>query len=77
MEHLYRMALSVSRIYLDRSQSGVYLEAAHEQLRLACNHMEIESSLCAFSDHEHTARLQKLSELEDQLKDLRDDVARP
>jgi hypothetical protein len=27
MEHLYRMALSVSRIYLDRSQSGVYLEA--------------------------------------------------
>jgi hypothetical protein len=39
--------------------------------------MDIESSLCAFSDHEHTARLQKLSELEDQLKDLRDDVARP
>jgi hypothetical protein len=77
MEHLYRMAVSVSRIYLDRSQSGVYLEAAREQLRLARKHMEIESSLCAFSDHEHTARLQELSELEDQLKDMRDDVARP
>lgn len=24
MEHLYRMAFSLSRIYLDRSQSGVY-----------------------------------------------------
>jgi hypothetical protein len=76
MEHLYRMVVSLSRIYLDRSQSDVYLEAAREQLRLARKHMEIESSLCAFSDHEHTARLQELSELEDQLKDMRDDVAR-
>ena len=77
MEHLYRMAVSLSRIYLDRSQSGVYLEAAREQLRLARKRMEIERSLCACSDHEHTARLQELSELEDQLKDMRDDVVRP
>ncbi len=77
MEHLYRMAVSLSRIYLDRSQSGVYLEAAREQLRSARKHMEVESSFCAFSDHEHTARLQELSELEDQLKDMRNDVARP
>jgi hypothetical protein len=77
MEHLYRMAFSLSRIYLDRSQSGVYLEAAREQLRLARKHMEIERSLCACSDHEHTARMQELSELEDQLKDMRNDVARP
>jgi hypothetical protein len=71
------MAVSLSRIYLDRSQSGVYLEAAREQLRLARKHMEIERSLCACSDHEHTTRLQELSELEDQLKDMRDDVLRP
>ena len=77
MEHLYRMAFSLSRIYLDRSQSGVYLEAAREQLRLARKHMEIERSLCACSDHEHTARMQELSELEDQLKHMRNDFARP
>jgi hypothetical protein len=77
MEHLYRMAISLSRIYLDRSQSGVYLEAAREQLRLARKHMESERSLCACSDHEHTARMQELSELEDQLKHMRNDVARP
>jgi hypothetical protein len=77
MEHLYRMAFSLSRIYLNRSQSGVYLEAAREQLRLARKHMDIERSLCACSEHEQTARLQELSELEDQLKDMRDDVGRP
>jgi hypothetical protein len=77
MEHLYRMVFALSRVYLDRSQSGVYLEAAREQLRLARKHMEIERSLCACSDHAHTARVQELSELEDRLKDMRDDVARP
>ena len=77
MEHLYRMAFSLSRIYLDRSQSGVYLEAAGEQLRLARKRMEIERSLCACSDHEHTARLQELSEIEYRLKDMWEDVARP
>jgi predicted RNA-binding protein YlxR (DUF448 family) len=77
MEHLYRIVFALSRIYLDTSQRGVYLEAAREQLRLARKHMEIERSLCACSDHEHTAQLQELSELGDQLKDMRDDVARP
>lgn len=77
MAHLYRMVFSLSRIHLDRSQSGVYLRAAREQLRLARKHMEIEHSLCACSDHEHTARMQELSELEDQLKDMRNDVAQP
>ena len=48
MEHLYRMAFVLSRIYLDRSQSGVYLEAAREQLRLARKHMEIEQLNVAF-----------------------------
>jgi hypothetical protein len=77
LEHLYRMVFAISRIYLDRSQSGVYLEAAREQLRLARKHLEMERSLCACSDHEHTARLHELSELEDQLKDMRDNIARP
>lgn len=77
MEHLYRMVFALSRIYLDKSQSGVYLEAAREQLRLARKQMEIERSLCARNDHEHAARLQELSALEDQLKGTRDDVARP
>jgi hypothetical protein len=77
MEHLYRMVFALSKIYLDRSQSGVYLQAAHEQLRLARKHMEIERSLCACSDHEYTARLLELSGLEDRLRDMRDDAARP
>ena len=77
MEHLYRMTFALSRIYLNRSQSGVYLGAAREQLRLARKHMDIERSLCACSEHEQTARLQELSELENQLKDMREDVGRP
>jgi hypothetical protein len=77
MEHLYRMAVSLSRIYLDRLQSGVYLEAAREQLRLARKQMEIERNLCEFSDHEHVVRLQELSEIEDELNDMPDDVAWP
>ena len=77
MEHLYRMVFALSRIYLDRSQSGVHLEAAHEQLRLARKHMEIERSLCACSDHEYTARLLELSGLEDRLRDMQEDAARP
>lgn len=77
MEHLYRMVFAISRIYLDRSQSAVYLEAAREHLRWARKHMEIERSLCACSDHEYTARLQELSKIEDRLKEVRDDAARP
>src|SRR5260370_39575757 len=57
MEHLYRMVFAIARIYLDRSQSAVYLEAARKQLRWARKHMEIERSLCACSDHAYTARL--------------------
>jgi hypothetical protein len=74
MEHLYRMVFALSRSYLDRSQSGVYLEAAREQLGLARKHMEVERSLCACDDHEYTARLLELSELEDQLEDMRRDA---
>ena len=77
MEHLYRMVFAISMIYLDRSQSAVYLEAAREQLRWARKHMEIERSLCACSDHEYTARLQELSKIEERLKEVRDDAAPP
>jgi hypothetical protein len=77
MEHLYRMVFALSKIYLDRSQSGRYLQATHEQLRLARNHMEIERGLCACSDHEYAARLLELSELEDRLEHMPDDTARP
>jgi hypothetical protein len=77
MEHLYRMVFAISRIYLDRSQSAVYLEAARKQLRWARKHMEIERSLCACSDHAYTARLQELSKIEDRLKEVRDSAARP
>jgi hypothetical protein len=77
MEHLYRMVFALSKIHLDRSQSGRYLQAAREQLRSARNHMEIERGLCACSGHEYTARLLKLSELEDRLRQMLDDAARP
>jgi hypothetical protein len=77
MEHLYRMAFTLSMMYLDRPQSGVYLQAAHEQLILARQHMEIERRLCACSDHEQAAGLLELSQLEDQLKVILDDAARP
>ncbi|MGA8541913.1 MAG: hypothetical protein WB566_20580 [Terriglobales bacterium] len=75
MEHLYRMAFALSMMYLDRPQSGVYLEAARGQLRLARRQMEIERQLCACSEHEQAAG--SLSRLEDQLKGIPDDAARP
>jgi len=70
LEHLCRMVFALSRIHLDRSQSGVYLGAAHEQLTLARKQMETERSLCACSDREYTARLREMSELEDRLKEM-------
>src|SRR5580658_984529 len=75
MEHLYRMVFALSRIHLDAAQSGVYLDVAREQLTLARKHMEIERSLCACSNDEYAAQLQELSELGDQLKNMRKDVA--
>jgi hypothetical protein len=77
MEHLYRIVVTLSNIYLDRSQSGVYIETAREQLRLARKNIEIERNLCACPDHDYAARLQEISQLGDQLNDMRDDAARP
>jgi hypothetical protein len=81
MEHLCRMAFALSMMYLDRPQSGVYLQAAHEQLILARQHMEIEHRLCACSNREQAAGLLELSQLEDQLKGAldndADDATRP
>jgi hypothetical protein len=77
MKHLYRMVFALSKIYLDRSQSRVYMQAAQAQLKLARQHMEVERSLCARSDLEYVARLLELSELEDQLKHMPDEPARP
>lgn len=77
MEHLYRMVFALSKVYLDRSQSGVYVEAAREQLGFARRDMETERSLCACDDSGYSARLLELSEIEDRLSDIRDEAARP
>ena len=76
MEHLYRMAFALSMIYLDRTQSRVYLEAGREQLRLAREYMEMERRLCACDDHGYSSGLLELSQIEDELKDMLDDAAR-
>jgi hypothetical protein len=76
MAYLYRVIFALSRIHLDQSQSGVYLEAASDQLRLARKQMEVERSLCACDDRQYTARWLEMSELEDQLKTMRGDAAR-
>ena len=76
MAHLYRVVFALFRIHLDGSQSGVYLEAASDQLRLARKQMEVERSLCACDDREYTARLVEMLELEDQLKTMRGAAAR-
>jgi hypothetical protein len=77
MQHLYRMVFAFSMVYLDRSQSDLYFEAAREQLGLARKHMENDRILCACSDHEYTVRLLELSELEERLKDMQGDAVRP
>jgi hypothetical protein len=71
LKYLYRTAFALSRIYLDKSQRNVYMDAANEELKMARKQMEIERNLCACSDAGHTTRLQQLSQLSDRLRDLR------
>lgn len=70
MDHLYRIVWALSRAYLDRSQSGVYLETARKQLELARKQMEIERSLCACGDDGNRERLLELSQIDDGLKEI-------
>jgi hypothetical protein len=71
MEHLYRMVFAVSKIYLDQAQSRAYLEAAQEQLKLARAHMEAERNLCDCDSSAYAGRLAGLTELNDQMNDMR------
>ena len=71
MEHLYRMVFAVSKIYLDQAQSRAYLEAAQEQLKLARSHIEAERNLCECDSSAYAGRLLGLTELNDQMNDMR------
>jgi hypothetical protein len=71
MEHLYRLVFALSHIYLDSSQSAVYLEAADEQLQLANSSIENERALCSCDAQEFAIRLQGLSQLSDRITSLR------
>jgi hypothetical protein len=70
MEHLYRMTFAVSSAYLDRSQSGIYLVAAREELKFARKHIQLERDLCHCSPRGYTARLLELSDLDERLKQV-------
>jgi hypothetical protein len=74
MEHLYRVVFSVSKIYLDQPQSRAYLDGAQEQLRLARSHIEAERNLCECDSAAYAGRLLELSELNDQMNDVRSAV---
>jgi hypothetical protein len=77
MEHLYRMVFAFSKIYLDRSQSGTYLDAAQEQLKLARQQMELERSLCTCNTSGYAVRLGELSQLDDRLKETGRSTTQP
>ena len=64
------MTFALSRAYLDRSQSGVYLQAAREQLGLARKQIQMEQSLWVGRPNEYRVRLLELSELEDRLRQI-------
>ncbi|MGC2247787.1 MAG: hypothetical protein WA609_14375 [Terriglobales bacterium] len=74
MEHLYRMVFSVSKIYLDQTQSHAYLDGAQEQLRLARSHIETERNLCECDSAAYAGRLLELSKLNEQINDMRSAV---
>jgi hypothetical protein len=76
IEHLYRMVFALSKSYLDRPQGAVYLEAAHHQLRLAREQMEIESGLCDCSSSGYATRLTELSQLDDRLAEFEAETIR-
>jgi uncharacterized protein len=65
------MVFAVAKIYLDQSQSRAYLDAAQEQLRLARGHIEAERNLCECDSSAYAGRLLELSELNDQMNDMR------
>jgi hypothetical protein len=77
MQHLYRLVFALSRVYLDRSQSDVYVDAARHELRLARQHMENERSLCACGSGVYAAQLRELSHLDDTLKGMAGPTTRP
>jgi hypothetical protein len=70
MEHLYRMVFALSHLYLDSTQSAVYLQAAGEQLQLARSSMENERAVCACDPPGYTTRLAGLSQLSNRITDL-------
>jgi len=61
------MTFAFSKAYLDRSQSSAYLEAAHEQLELARQHIQDEKNLSAPSSKGYGDDLLELFELGDHL----------
>lgn len=70
MEHLYRLVFALSHIYLDSSQSEVYLQAAGEQLQLANNSMEKEREVCSCDSRGFALRFLELSQLGDRIASL-------
>jgi hypothetical protein len=71
LEHVYRMTFAFSKAYLDRSQGHAYLEAAHQQLELARQHIQDEKDLCTCGSKGYGDDLLELFELSDHL-----DIAR-
>jgi len=71
MEHLYRMVFALSHLYLDWTQSAVYLQAAGEQLRLARSSMEYERELCGCDAAGSVVRFQGLAQLSNRITSLR------
>jgi hypothetical protein len=75
MEHLYRMTFAFSKAYLDRSQSGVYFQAAREELRIARQQIQTEQGLL---DHDiggrnsegYGAQLLELSNIDERLSQI-------
>jgi hypothetical protein len=71
MEHLYRMVFALSQLYLDSTQSAVYLQAADEQLQLARSSMENERAVCACDPSGYATRVAGLSQLSTRIMELR------
>jgi hypothetical protein len=71
MEHLYRMVFALSQLYLDSTQSAVYLQAADEQLQMARSFMENERAVCACDPPGYVTRLAGLSQLSNRIAELR------
>jgi len=71
LQHLYRLAFTLSMANLDKTQNLAYLGEARQQLTSAREHLNAENSLCEGDERGYFERIQELAELDGKMANVR------